>query len=77
MTQRTGLTALLTLLLFFVTGCEGNNKLAQLTDAELIRKSAPCNEQDLSPGMAAACGNLLRECERRNKELGSYICGSH
>lgn len=74
MIQKAVHSTFLMLTLFMVAGCEGNNKLAQLSDAELIRKAAPCHEKDLSPGMAAACGNLLRECERRAKELGNHIC---
>lgn len=60
-----------------IAGCENNSKLRQLPDYELAERYSDCLDNEPSaPGPAQACANMKKECERRKKELGTYICRS-
>ena len=60
---------------FFISACEQESKLAQKPDYVLAERHAYClDRKPTAPGHATACENVRIECERRKKELGSYIC---
>ncbi len=55
--------------------CDGNSAVRQLSDYELAQRQAECiDRKPTAPGRAQACENVQRECERRKKDLGLYIC---
>lgn len=55
--------------------CEGDTTLTRMSDYDLAERYGFCLDREpTAPGKAQACENLRRECERRKKELGSYIC---
>ncbi len=59
-------------LLLAVAGCE---KPMNISDEELIKRITECAQDDnLTPGMAVACGNYQKECKRRGDRTGNYIC---
>lgn len=68
---------LLNFTLFFLvstalTGCE---KGLDISNAELVKKSSECmTDETKTPGMAVVCGNYQKECARRGKATGNYIC---
>ena len=45
-----------------------------ISDEELIERISECLGDNLTPGMAVACGNYQKECQRRGKKTGNYIC---
>ncbi len=64
------------ILLFVVStaliGCE---KGLDISNAELVKKSAECMaDETKTPGMAVVCGNYQKECARRGKATGNYVC---
>lgn len=66
-------STLLGTVLLFTQGCE--RPIEQISDDELQRKFEECsNMNDPAPAMIFACENYQRECERRNKEKGRFIC---
>ena len=54
-----------------LSGCE---KSMDISDEELIERINECLGDNLTPGMAVACGNYQKECQRRGKKTGNYIC---
>ena len=59
-----------------LVACEPS-RIEQMSDFELSERYDYCLEKKpTAPGKATACENLRRECERRKRELGSYICRS-
>lgn len=64
--------ALLISLLLSLSGCE---KSMNISDEALIDYMEECLSNDnLTPGMAVACGNYQKECRRRGKATGNYFC---
>ena len=64
-------TAILPVILV-LSGCE---KSMNISDEELIKRITECAQEDnLTPGMAVACGNYQKECKRRGDRTGNYIC---
>ncbi len=58
-----------------VLGLNGCQQEMDISDQELIEKIEEClTVEEKSPGMAVACGNYQRECERRGKATGNYFC---
>ena len=54
--------------------CEPS-RIERMSDYELAERYGKCLEnKPTAPGVATACENLRRECERRKHELGSYVC---
>lgn len=67
-----GSLLLLAGLLAFLAGCE---RKMDISDQDLVAEMIECAaETDKTPGRAVACGNYARECRRRGKETGNYIC---
>ena len=64
--------------LFLLTCClclSACEKSLSISDEELVKKIAECQSgKELTPGMAVACGNFQKECQRRGKKTGNYIC---
>jgi len=55
-----------------LTGCV---KGMDISDTELVNKIAECLAEDnKTPGMAVQCGDYPKECKRRGKATGNYIC---
>ncbi len=64
-----------TLLLLVSTALIGCEKGLDISNAELVKKSADCMaDENKTPGMAVVCGNYQKECARRGKATGNYIC---
>lgn len=62
------------LLLAFLQLAACNNKLAALTPEELRDRIYECERTaEPGPGLAIACDNYRRECERR-RNAGQYVC---
>ena len=60
------------ILIFGLSGCE---KPMNISDEALIGHIEECLSNDnLTPGMAVACGNYQKECQRRGKKTGNYFC---
>ena len=57
--------------LLAAAGC--GSQMEDISDAELQEKVYECRSSSLSPGMAIACDNFRRECERRRSE-GRFVC---
>lgn len=58
----------------FLAACEPS-RIEQMSDYELSERYDYClDRKPTAPGKATACENLRRECERRRKELGSFVC---
>lgn len=74
-TSKTLMAALaIAVLALSLTGC-GKSKLQEYDDHELSIKYDYCLDHNpTSPGKATGCENLRKECERRAKEEGRYIC---
>ncbi len=65
-------TVLLAAVIVPLSACE---KSMNISDEELIERIGEClDESNLTPGMAVACGNYQKECQRRGKKTGNYIC---
>ena len=64
---------LIVLVLFVsLSACE---KSMNISDEALSGHMEACLTNDnLSPGMAVACGNYQKECQRRGKATGNYFC---
>ncbi|MDN3637956.1 hypothetical protein QWY82_03945 [Simiduia curdlanivorans] len=59
-----------------LVACEPS-RIERMSDFELSERYDYCLEKKpTAPGKATACENLRRECERRKRELGSYVCRS-
>lgn len=64
----------LLLLTVALGGCRENGA-TKLSDAELIAEREDClRTQNPGPAMIMACDNYARECKRRGKKTGNYIC---
>ena len=60
-----------------LVGCGSDSGLQSLQDFELAERQANCLDREpTAPGRVQACKNIARECERRKKDLGLYICRS-
>lgn len=65
-------TALGMLIAVLMAGC---TKGLDISDEELVKRVNECHMEDnKTPGMAVSCGNYLKECKRRGKKTGNYIC---
>lgn len=65
--------ALLAFLIAVSAGCD--RKIEKMSNQELQGKSTECqNAENPSAAMGFACENYKRECDRRRKEMGRYIC---
>ncbi len=61
------------LLLLSSNGCE--RKIEQVTDDDLRAKYAECFDMnEPAAAMILACENYKRECDRRSKKIGRFIC---
>ncbi|MBT8140693.1 MAG: hypothetical protein KJP25_13070 [Gammaproteobacteria bacterium] len=46
-----------------------------ISDEELVARMSECmSDSNKTPGMAVSCGNYQKECKRRGKATGNYIC---
>lgn len=64
---------LLLAMVVLVSGCE--REIEKVSDQALQEKWSECQStENPSPAMAFACDNYKRECERRRKKTGRYIC---
>lgn len=55
-------------------GCERGG-LHRLSDAELAQRWEECRSvRSPAPIMVQTCNNVERECQRRARELGNYVC---
>lgn len=61
----------ITALFGILSGCEQS---MSISDGELLERIEECLSDSLTPGMAVACGNYQKECKRRGKATGNYIC---
>lgn len=59
------------ILVFGLAACEQSLKIS---DKELVERVAECHSDTLTPGAAVSCGNYLKECARRGKKTGNYLC---
>jgi hypothetical protein len=68
----------ISLLVIFSLGllaCRGEAPLSQLSDYELAERHKECiKRKPTAPGAVMACENIRRECDRRHRDLGNYIC---
>ena len=65
----------LVLVLFLFLGLSGCEKSMNISDEALSDYVEECLTNDnLSPGMAVACGNYQQECQRRGKKTGNSFC---
>lgn len=63
------------LALLVAVSLQGCVKGMDISDEELVQKMSECfNDDNKTPGMAVACGNYQKECKRRGKATGNYIC---
>jgi hypothetical protein len=63
------------ILLVLLLGLSGCEKSMNISDEALSAHIEECLINDnLSPGMAVACGNYQKECQRRGKATGNYFC---
>ena len=66
--------------LFLVALCAalfacGDSKIRSMDDYELSERYGKClDNKPSAPGSATACENLRKECERRRRELGFFVC---
>ncbi|MBB3169853.1 hypothetical protein [Simiduia aestuariiviva] len=69
-------TLLLALLSWLISACEPS-RIERMSDFELSERYSNCLEKKpTAPGYATACENMRRECERRKRELGTFVCPS-
>ncbi|MGB5324109.1 MAG: hypothetical protein WBN40_01625 [Pseudomonadales bacterium] len=62
-------------ILFAIGALFGCVRGMDISDEELVQKMSEClSEQNKTPGMAVSCGNYQKECKRRGKATGNYIC---
>lgn len=67
---------LLLLSALLLLACEPS-RIERMSDYELGERYGNClDNKPTAPGVATACENLRRECERRKQELGSFVCRS-
>lgn len=56
-----------------LVGC--SREIEKVSDEELRAKWSECVDMnDPAPAMLFACENYKKECERRGKETGRYVC---
>ena len=73
--QTIGVAALFLLIL---SACDGNDKFAKLSDYELAEEHGNClDRKPTAPGAKIICENYAKECERRKKDLGTFVCRTH
>lgn len=66
------------LLVLVLSSCDGNSKFAKLSDYELAEQHGRClDKKPTAPGAKIICENYTKECNRRKKELGSYVCRTY
>lgn len=78
-TSKSGLLlASLLVLLPALQGCDGNEKFAKLSDYELAEEHGKClDKKPTAPGAKIICDNYAKECDRRKKALGTFVCRTH
>ena len=60
------------ILILSLSACE---RELTISDKELVERASECHADDnMTPGAAVACGNYLKECTRRGKKTGNYLC---
>jgi hypothetical protein len=65
---------LITLLIAVVALCACTRGM-DISDENLVQRMSECAANDnKTPGMAVSCGNFKKECLRRGKATGNYIC---
>ncbi|AFU99681.2 lipoprotein [Simiduia agarivorans SA1 = DSM 21679] len=70
------LNPILCLSALLMVACEPS-RIERMSDYELGERYSNClDNKPTAPGVATACENLRRECERRKQELGSFVCRS-
>jgi len=66
------------LFLVGLSACDGNAKFAKLSDYELAEAHGKClDKKPTAPGAKIICENYTKECERRKKDLGTFVCRTH
>lgn len=67
--------AMVTIAVLLVSCSPADSELRAI-NAQMLAKSADkCNGvRNPAPGYAVACTNILRECQRRSKQLGYRLC---
>ncbi len=64
--------ACLVALLMFGVAC--GSAMDSVSDTNLKEQASECAKRgEMNPGMAIQCGNVEKECKRR-QELGRFIC---
>lgn len=73
--ERINLAILASLLLGLLLSLSSCEKPMNISDEALLDHMEECLSNDnLTPGMAVACGNYQKECRRRGKATGNYFC---
>ena len=73
--ERINLAILASLLLGLLLSLSSCEKPMSISDEALLDHMEECLSNDnLTPGMAVACGNYQKECRRRGKATGNYFC---
>ncbi len=58
-----------------LVACGNESALKTMGDFELAERQAECIDREpTAPGRVQACKNINKECERRKKDLGLYVC---
>lgn len=61
--------------LVLISGCEDDSNLRTMRDYDLSESYAKClDRKPTAPGQVQACENIRLECERRRRELGTFVC---
>jgi hypothetical protein len=59
-------------LAFGLSSCE---KSLSISDKELVERAGECRgDKNMTPGAAVSCDNYFKECARRGKKTGNYLC---
>lgn len=66
---------LISFILIFLTACE-SSEVERMSDSDLRSKLSECDYQMNATSVrdAQACHNYRRECARRLKEEGRFVC---
>ena len=65
---------LITALFTVITLCACTRGM-DISNEELVKRMSECAaDTNKTPGMAVSCGNFQKECLRRGKATGNYIC---
>lgn len=67
----------LIIITLLMTACGDDSKIQSMDDYDLAQRYGEClDRRPTAPGKVQACENLRKECDRRKKELGRYVCRS-